>query len=175
MPVRDIDGRFAQGWGGQSPNGVHVNVLLARRGSATAAAIATAFTAPSPGFTPVLASIGPDQQSYQTLNPPTVILNKSAPTGPEHENLIFGASSVGISRGVLDIVADGLIQADQETIVLVSLWVDTAASNETLVCQNARTATATAAREAVRGRDATDAAALVKHRETIRHPFYGGK
>jgi formaldehyde-activating enzyme len=123
----------------------------------------------------VLASIGPDQQSYQTLNPPTVILNKSAPAGREHENLIFGASSVGISRGVLDIVAEGLIEADQESIVLVSLWVDAAASDETVVCQNARVATAAAVREAVLGRDVAAAKDLVKHRETIRHPFYGGK
>ena len=53
----DIDGKFAQGWGGGSPNGVHVNVLLAKRGDPTAASITTAFTSPSPGFIPVLALI----------------------------------------------------------------------------------------------------------------------
>ena len=175
MPVRDIDGRFAQGWGGQSPDGVHVNVLLARRGSPTAAAIANAFTAPAPGFTPVLASIGPDQQSYQTLNPPTIILNKSAPAGPDHETLIFGASAVGIARGVLDTVAEGLIEADQETIVLVSLWLDSAAIDETAVCENARTATLNAAREAVQGRDPEEVNEMVSQRDTIRHPFYRGR
>ena len=71
--VHDIDGKFAQGWGGLAPDGVHVNVLLAKRGTPTAAAIATAFTSPSPGFTPVLASVGQSQPSYVTVNPPTII------------------------------------------------------------------------------------------------------
>ena len=28
-PETDIDGRIGQGWGGVSPNGAHVNVVLA--------------------------------------------------------------------------------------------------------------------------------------------------
>lgn len=175
MHEYDIDGRYAQGWGGESPHGVHVNVLLARRGSATAAAITTAFTSPAPGFTPVLASIGNTQQDYETLNPPTVILNKSSPASPEHENLIFGASSVGIARGVLDAVAAKLLVSDQDTVILVSLWVDGAAVDETTVCINARTATVNAIREAVLGRSPDDISALVERRDSIRHPFYKGQ
>ena len=30
----ELDGRIGEGWGGVSPNGSHVNVVLARRGSA---------------------------------------------------------------------------------------------------------------------------------------------
>jgi formaldehyde-activating enzyme len=173
-PTRDLDGRFAQGWGGHAPNGVHVNVLLGRRGTATAAAIATAFTAPRPGFTPVLASLGKDQASYVTLNPPTVIVPKTEALPGLGETLVFGAAQVGISQGVLDAVADGLLGADQETVVLVSLWVDPAGDDETSVRKAARDATARAVTEAVRGRPQLERTALVEHREAIENPFYGG-
>src|SRR5262245_52322122 len=45
-PQPDIDGRIGQGWGGVSPNGAHANVVLARRGTATGAALMTTFTSP---------------------------------------------------------------------------------------------------------------------------------
>lgn len=171
----DIDGKFAQGWGGAAPNGVHVNVLLARRGTPTAASITTAFTSPSPGFTPVLASIGATQQEYVTVNPPTVILSKTPAIEGLHENATFGAAGVGISQGVLDTVAEGLLSADQDTIVLVSLWIDAAADSETAVKEAAREATARAAREAVTGRPEADRLRLVQERESLRHPFYAGE
>ena len=171
----DIDGKLAQGWGGESPNGIHVNVLLARRGSPTAAAITTAFTSPTPGFTPVLASLGQHQASYVTLNPPTVILNKSKPETAFQEAVIFGAAPVGIAQGVLDAVAEGLLTPDQDTIVLVSLWVDPAVADETEARRNARTATRKAVQEAVKGRSKQERQVLVAQREDITHPFYGGR
>lgn len=171
---RDIDGRLAQGWGGTSPDGVHVNVVTARRGTPTAAAIGTAFTAPSPGFTPILASLGPDQASYETLNPPTVILNKSEPAGELGITLIAGAAQVGIAQAVLDAVAEDLLAADQETVLLVSLWIDPAARSETHVKRNARAATHRALTEALTGRPEADLRHLVDRRETITHPFYSG-
>lgn len=38
MNLDELDGRIGEGWSGESPNGAHVNVVLARRGSPTAAA-----------------------------------------------------------------------------------------------------------------------------------------
>lgn len=171
----DIDGRIAQGWGGFAPNGVHLNVLAARRGSATAAAIATAFTSPSDGYTPVLACVGADQPSYVTLNPPTVILSKSRAVEGLHENVIFGAAPVGIAQGVLDVVAEGLIAADQDTLLLVSLWVDGAATDETTIKRAARQAMNAALREIVTDEHSDARSALVATREGLRHPFYGGE
>ena len=37
MNLDALDGTIGQGWGGLAPNGSHVNVVLARRGSPTAA------------------------------------------------------------------------------------------------------------------------------------------
>ena len=174
MASEDLDGRFAQGWGGTSPDGVHLNVLLARRGSPTAAAIVNAFTNPGADLTPVLASVGEDQQAYETLYPPAVIVPKSAPADARHEKLVFGACAAGIARGVLDAVAQGAVRADQDTIVLVSLWLDDAASDETAVCANARTATAAAVQEAATGRPDEVVYRLVEARDSVRHPFYDG-
>lgn len=174
MTPIDIDGRLAQGWGGSTPNGTHVNVLLAQRGSATAATIMTAFTSPAPGFTPILACLGPDQASYVTLNPPTVIVNKTEALTGLQQTLVSGGAQVGIAQGVLDAVADGVVEPDQETIILVSLWIDPAAEDETKVRTASREATAHAVREAVTGRSDEERHALVNQRDHLTHPFYGG-
>ncbi|SFR73433.1 formaldehyde-activating enzyme [Microbacterium azadirachtae] len=172
---QDIDGRFAQGWGGCAPNGVHVNVLLARRGSPTAASITTAFTAPRPGFTPILACVGETQQQYVTVNPPTVILSKSfAEEGGMVETTVFGAAQVGIAQGVLDVVAAAVIAGDQDTLVFVSLWIDPACDDETAVRHASRQAAASAVTEAATGLPAEVRAAQVADRDALTHPFYGG-
>lgn len=174
-PDPDVDGRLAQGWGGRTPNGVHVNVLLARRGTPTAAAITTAFTAPRPGFTPILASLGEDQPSYVTLNPPTIIVSKREAEPGMSETLVFGAAQVGISQGVLDAVADGLVASTQDTVVFVSLWVDPAGDDETAVRKAAREAASAAITEAVQGQPEEVRQRLVEHRDSLQHPFYGGR
>jgi formaldehyde-activating enzyme len=171
---RAVDGRLSQGWGGLAPDGVHVNVVLAERGSPTAAAMTTAFTSPTGGVTPILVSLGPDQPSYETLLPPTIMVHKAPVVSPAHEGLVFGACQVGIARGVLDAVAQDLLAPDQETVVFVSLWLDQDAADEDAVCAAAREAVARAVAEAVQGRSAADARRLVDRRDTVTHPFYGG-
>ena len=54
----ELDGRIGEGWGGDAPNGSHVNVVLARRGSPTFAAAVSMLSHPSPGHTPVLVCVG---------------------------------------------------------------------------------------------------------------------
>ena len=49
MNIDDLDGRIGEGWGGVKPNGSHVNVVLARRGSPTAAAAIEHARAPVAG------------------------------------------------------------------------------------------------------------------------------
>lgn len=172
--VTDIDGRMSQGWGGQAPDGVHVNLAVARRGSNTAAAITTAFTSPSDGYTPVLACLGETQPDYVTVNPPTVILTKIRAVEGINETLVFGAAPVGISQAVLDAVAAGMVEPDQDTILLFSLWIDGRAQDETAVKHAARQAARAALRE-VFDPAADDARrTLVDRREHLRHPFYNG-
>jgi formaldehyde-activating enzyme len=174
MNQDELDGRIGEGWGGLSPNGAHVNVVLARRGSPTAAAAISMFAHPSPGHTPVLCCVGPSQPEYQPIWPPTLMMNKTTATSAHIETMTWGPGQLGIGQGVLDAVADGLLDATGELIVLVALWLDGRADDETAVRVAARTAVRKAIGLCVEGRDPAAAAALVADRDTLRNPFYGG-
>jgi len=170
----ELDGRIGQGWGGLSPNGSHVNVVLARRGSATAASALGMFAHPAPGHTPVQVCVGPSQPAYEPVWPPTLMMNKSTALEERAQTITWGAAQLGIGQGVLDAVADGLIEATPELIVMVAVWVDPAAHDETAVRLAARAATRAAIGECVRGRDPAAVQRLVDERDTLRNPFYSG-
>jgi formaldehyde-activating enzyme len=171
----DLDGRVGEGWSGQAPNGSHVNIVLARRGSPTAAAALSMLAHPSPGHTPVLVCVGPTQQEYEPVWPPTLMMNKATATDDRHQTLTWGAAQLGIAQGVLDAAADGLIEATGDLLVLVAVWVDPAASDETALREASRAATRKALGVCVEGRDPTAAAALVERRDSLRNPFYSGE
>jgi formaldehyde-activating enzyme len=176
MSARDLDGRIGEGWGGpKGVNGVHVNVVLAARGSATFAAAVSMYAHPSPGHAPILVCVGPDQQGYEPVWPPTLMMNKATATEPRHETMTWGAGQLGIGQGVLDAVADGLLEATDDVAVLVAIWVSPGADDETAVRRSARQAVRKAVGVCVEGRDAAAAAALVERRDALRNPFYGGE
>jgi len=170
----ELDGRIGEGWGGAAPNGSHVNVVLARRGSPTAAAALTMFAQPSAGHTPVLCCVGATQQEYEPIWPPTLMMNKATATEDRHQTITWGAAQLGIGQGVLDAVADRLLEATGDLYVLVAVWVDPAATDETAVRLANRAAVRKALGVCVEGRDPTAAARLVAERDMLRNPFYGG-
>src|SRR5712671_984513 len=133
MDLDDLDGRIGEGWGGASPDGCHVNIVLARRGSPTYAAAISMFAHPSPGHTPVLVCVGPSEDEYEPIWPPTLMMNKATARDDAHETMTWGAAQLGIGQGVLDAVADGLLEATDDLSVLVAVWVDPNASDETAV------------------------------------------
>jgi formaldehyde-activating enzyme len=171
----DLDGRIAQGWGGLAPNGVHVNVVLAERGSATAASLLGTVTVPRDGFTPILASVGPDQPSYETVWPPVLMLNKTRPANDTAAGLVSGAAQLGAAQGALDAAADGVVPATDDLLVFVALWIDDRAEDETAVRRATRQAVGTAVHEAATGRDAAAVRRLVAERDQLQNPFYGGE
>ena len=65
--------------------------------------------------------------------------------------MTWGAGQLGIGKAVLDSVAAGLIEATGDLIVLVAIWLDGRADDETAVLQAARTAVGKAIRMASRG------------------------
>jgi formaldehyde-activating enzyme len=172
--LEDLDGRIGEGWSGAAPNGSHVNVVLARRGSPTAAAAIAMFAHPSPGHTPVLVCVGPTPQEYEPVWPPTLMMNKATALEERHQTITWGAAQLGIGQGVLDAVADGLIDASGDLLVLVAVWIDPAAEDETAVRRASRAATRKALGVCVEGRDPSAAAALVERRDSLRNPFYSG-
>ena len=174
MNLDDLDGRIGEGWSGQAPNGAHVNVVLARRGSPTAAAAIGMLAHPTPGHTPVLVCVGPTQQEYEPVWPPTLMMNKATALEERHQTITWGAAQLGIGQGVLDAVADGLVEATGDLLVLVAIWIDPDADDETAVRLAARAASRKALGICAEGRDPDAAAALVERRDSLRNPFYGG-
>ena len=174
LSLDELDGKIGQGWGGLAPNGTHVNVVLAKRGSATAAAAMTMFAHPAPGHTPVMVCVGERQVDYEPIWPPTLMMNKSTALDDPLQTLTWGAAQLGIGQGVLDAVADGLIEATLELIVLVAVWIDPTASDETALRLACRAATRAAIGECVDGRDAAAVQRLVDERDSLQSPFYHG-
>ena len=173
--ARDIDGAIGEGWAGEEQvSGSHVNVVIARRGGPTAAALMTAFTTPRPGHTPVLACVGPTPAEYEPVWPPLVMMNKATALTDEHQTITWGAAQLGLGQGVLDAVADGLLRADDEYIVFVAVWVNPAATDETAIRKANRAAMRKAIGVAVEGRDPAAAQALVERRDELQNPFYSG-
>jgi 5,6,7,8-tetrahydromethanopterin hydro-lyase len=170
-----LDGRFGESWSGEVPNGSHINAVLARRGSPTAAAAAAALAGPRPGIVPFLACLSPGV----VARPFTVVVNKSPiPDDPDARlgPITWGAAQLGIAQGVLDAVADGLIPAAEvpDVIVLVALWVDPRADDETSVRRANREAMRGAIADAVRPPTAQEVMALVERREEAANIYYTG-
>ena len=175
MTLEELDGRIGEGWGGVSPNGAHLNVVLARRGSPTAAAAVGMLAHPAPGHTPVLVCVGPTEREYEPVWPPTLMMNKATATTDEHQTITWGAAQLGIGQGVLDAVADGLLEATDDLAVLVAVWVDPIATDETAIRVANRAAVRKAIGMCVEGRSAEAAAQLVARRDSLQSPFYGGE
>ena len=149
MSPDDLDGRVAEGWGGDAgANGSHVNIVLGRRGTPTAAAMLGTLTTPRPGHTPIMVVVGEDQPSYEPVWPPTIMINKATATADLHVSLTWGAAQLGIAQGVLDAVADGLLEPTDDVLVFVCVYVDPAATDATairnLTARKPRSASATA-------------------------------
>jgi 5,6,7,8-tetrahydromethanopterin hydro-lyase len=173
-PGAGLDGLIGEGWSGTDPDGAHVNVVLAHRGTPTAAALLTTFTSPAPGHAPILVVVGEDKDHYEPVWPPTIMINKETALEPRHQTITWGAGQLGIAQGVLDAVAEGLIHASIEDLVFVAIYIDPGATDETAVRIASREATLKGIRTAVHGRDPAAAQALVDRRDSLRSPFYSG-
>ena len=172
MTLDELDGRIGEAWSGTRPDGSHINLVIARRGSPTAAAIVGALGSPRPGHVPFLAVI----ESGVLVRPITAVVNKVT-IGPDpHGPITWGAAQLGISQGVLDAVADGLIDPALagSIVLLVAVWVDPAASDETAVRKANRAATRAAVGDAVTDRSADFVRGVVGRREHAANAYYGG-
>lgn len=174
MTDASLDGRIGEGWSGVDPDGAHVNVVLAQRGTPTAAALLTTFTSPTPGHAPILVVVGEDKDHYEPVWPPTIMINKETALEPTHQKLTWGAGQLGIAQGVLDAVAEGLIACSGDLIVFVAIYIDRGATDETAVRVASRAATLKGVRTARQGRDPAATQALVDRRDRLRSPFYSG-
>ena len=173
MSADPLDGRMGEAWAGEAPNGAHVNVVVARRGSPTAAAIVGALASPRPGHLPFLACV----RLGDLVRPATVIVNKATLEGQTLPKLTWGAAQLGVAQGILDAVADSVIDAGEaaELVLLVPVWVDAAASDETALRLANRAATLAAIENALRPPTADDVRALAARRDGAWNAFYSGE
>jgi 5,6,7,8-tetrahydromethanopterin hydro-lyase len=171
----DYDGLIGEGWSGVDPDGAHVNVVLAERGTPTAAALLTTFTSPAPGHAPILVVVGEDKDHYEPVWPPTIMINKATATEEMHQTITWGAGQLGIAQGVLDAVAAEVIPCSGDLLVFVAIYIDPGATDESAVRVASRAATLKGIRTARQGRDPATALALVDRRDALRSPFYGGE
>jgi 5,6,7,8-tetrahydromethanopterin hydro-lyase len=168
-----IDGRIGEAWSGEVPNGSHINLVVARRGSPTAAAAAGVLASPRPGHLPILACL---KGAGTPVRPATIVVNKVTIESDDLARMTWGAAQLGIAQGVLDAIAEGLLDAQDaaDVILLVAVWVDPQAKDETAV----RTANREAARAAIA--DALEppapeaVRALAEQRDEATNAYYAG-
>lgn len=172
MDTDPVDGRIGEGWAGEDPNGSHINLVVARRGSPTGAQVVAALASPRAGYLPFIACL----ERGAMVRPTTVVVNKVALERDDQSRMVWGAAQLGIAQGVLDAVADGLVDAADaaELLLLVAVWIDPAAGDETAVRKAARSATRSALGDALRPPSAERVAALASRRESANTPYYTG-
>ena len=170
--IDETDGRIGEAWAGDAPDGCHINVVLARRGSPTAAAAVAALASPRPGHTPFLVCLGPGT----LVRPPTIFVNKTTIDSEAIGRLTWGASQLGVGQGVLDAVAEDLLDAREarEISLLAAVWIDPAATDETALRRACRTATRDAIADALDPGAVDAVQALVERREQAANGFYAG-
>jgi 5,6,7,8-tetrahydromethanopterin hydro-lyase len=173
MSLDDYDGRIGEAWSGEVPNGSHINLVLARRGSPTAAVAISALANPRPGHAPVVVCLG----AGNAVRPITIMTNKATALEETHQLITWGAAQLGIGQGVMDAVADGTLPAEQagEIVILVAAWVDPEATDETACRLAARDATRRSIDDALAGAPAEAVRGIAAGREDARNQFYGGR
>ena len=170
--MEDYDGRIGEAWAGDVPNGSHINLVIGRRGSATASAAVSALANPRPGHAPVIVCLG----AGNAVRPITIMTNKAPAVEDLHQRITWGAAQLGIGQGVMDAVADGTLPAELagELVLLVAAWVDPEAHDETVCRVAAREATRAAIDDALAGAPVESVQAIAESREGARNLFYGG-
>jgi len=171
--LQHLDGRYGEAYAGTSPDGVHINVVIASRGSAAYAAGVSALLSPGPGHIPFLACLG----LGNVVRPATVVINKVTIDNERYERIFYGGAQLGIGQGVTDAVKEGLIGGELagEIALLVACWVDPNASDETNVRLNAREAMRGAIRNALSPVDEAALQRQLQMYETARNNYYTGK
>jgi 5,6,7,8-tetrahydromethanopterin hydro-lyase len=168
-----VDGAIGEAWSGEVPNGSHINLVLARRGSPTAAAAAAVLASPRPGHLPILACL---KGGGTPVRPATIVVNKVTIESDHLERMTWGAAQLGIAQGVLDSVAEGLLDAGDaaDMVLLIAVWVDPDADDEAAVRAANRRATRDAVADALEPPSAEAVRALAAQRDEATNAYYSG-
>jgi 5,6,7,8-tetrahydromethanopterin hydro-lyase len=173
MTPDQMDGRIGEAWSGTVPDGSHINLVIGKRGSPTAAAIVGALASPRPGHVPFLAVV----ESGVLVRPITVVVNKVTLGHDPLDRITWGAAQLGIAQGVLDAVAEGRIDPAiaNDIVLLVAVWVDPAVKDETAVRKANREATRAAIEDALTDRSEQFVREVAERREHAANAYYTGQ
>ena len=102
------------------------------------------------------------------------MMNKGTANDERHQTITWGAAQLGIAQGVLDAVADGLLEASGDLVVLVAVWVDPGAHDETAVRTANRAVDAQGDRRLRRGSRPDRSRGSRRTTRRASEPFYSG-
>jgi 5,6,7,8-tetrahydromethanopterin hydro-lyase len=128
---------------------------------------------PSPGHLPFLACLQPGTP----VRPTTIVVNKVTLGSDLLERITWGAAQLGIAQGVLDAVADGTVDAAvaADLVLLVAVWVDPKAHDETAVRKANREGARAAIADALSAPSAEQVRALAERREQAGNAYYASE
>jgi 5,6,7,8-tetrahydromethanopterin hydro-lyase len=123
---------------GDGVNAAHINTVLGSLGGPVETAWVTALATPRAGHAAFVAAVQPGI----AVRPHTLFVNKATIASDLHGRLTWGAAQAGVSGGVLDAVADSIIPSPiDEMLLIVAVWVNPEAVDESAVYANNRAAT----------------------------------
>jgi 5,6,7,8-tetrahydromethanopterin hydro-lyase len=124
---------------GDGAHAAHLNTVLGQRGGPVEGAWTTALATPRLGHVAFLTTVRPGIAA----KPPTLFVNKAPLEGETHSRLTWGAAQAGVAAGVMEAVAQGIIDRTSvdDLLLIAAVWVDPDASIEDLVYENNRNAT----------------------------------
>jgi 5,6,7,8-tetrahydromethanopterin hydro-lyase len=124
---------------GEGAHAAHLNTVLGQRGGPVEGAWATALATPRLGHVAFLTTVRPGIAA----KPPTLFVNKAPLEGETHSRLTWGAAQAGVAAGVMEAVAQDIIDRTSvdDLLLIAAVWVDPGALIEDLVYENNRNAT----------------------------------
>jgi 5,6,7,8-tetrahydromethanopterin hydro-lyase len=153
---------------GAGVNAAHINTVFGDREGPAGTAWATALGSPGAGHVPFVAVLRPSLP----VKPLTLFVTKAAPADDAHGTHIWGPAQAGVSGGVADALAAGVItpaEADSH-VIIAAVWVNPAADDADAVYHHNRTATFEALRNGARQLPTVEA--VLDARARVSNPFY---
>lgn len=153
---------------GSGVNAAHINSVLGGKGGPVETAWATALATPRMGYIPFVTVLRPNLP----VKPMTLFVNKADLRGPTHEAMTWGPAQAGVATGVIQAVADGLIDPNivDSLLLIAAVWVSWDADDADLVFENNARAMVGAIEAGLSCQPSLDE--LMRLRDRASNPFF---
>jgi 5,6,7,8-tetrahydromethanopterin hydro-lyase len=142
--------QFGEAFVGEGVDAAHINTVYGGKGGPVETAWVTALATPRPGHAAFVAVVAPGL----AVQPWTLFVNKATIESERHGALTWGAAQAGVAAGVMDAVAADVVNRTYAPgrLLIVAVWVNPVAADESAVFANNRLATLEALRAGQDGR-----------------------